>query len=136
MGNKQISKKNYELCEIQYEKDYREIYPWNEILKWGSYDLNVELTAKVSLAIVEEIKDITTDEDTFFKAIFEKTLDPFHFENNYVSWATELLKQIPNLSNVRYNVVPKLLSEEEFWRKYFATIKMIIIKNLFDLLHN
>lgn len=112
------------------------IYPWNEILQWGSYDLNVEITANVSREIVEEIKDITIDEDSFFKAIDEKTLEPFHFEDNYVIWATELLKHIPNLRKVRYNIVPKLLSEEDFWMKYFATIKMIIIKKLFDLLQN
>ncbi|CRG99019.1 BSD-domain protein, putative [Plasmodium relictum] len=134
MGNKNTKK--YELCEIQYEKEFELKFPWNEIIKWGSIDLNVDANITIIKKIIEEIKDITIDEESFFNITEGKSLDAFNFENSFVEWATALLKEITNLKKVRYQIVPKLINENEFWLRYFATIKMIIIKNLFDTIQN
>ncbi|KYO02190.1 BSD-domain protein, putative [Plasmodium reichenowi] len=136
MGNKH-NKKKYELCEIQYEeKDFQLKYPWNEIIKWGSDDLNVDINIKIVKKVIEEIKDITLDEESFFNITEGKDIQSFHFEDKYVLWATTLLKDIPNLKKIRYNIVPKYINENEFWLRYFSSIKMIIIKNFFDTMQN
>ncbi|CRG94536.1 BSD-domain protein, putative [Plasmodium gallinaceum] len=134
MGNKNTKK--YELCEIQYEKEFELKYPWNEIIKWGSNDLNVDVSLTIIKKIIEEIKDITLDEESYFNITEGKSLDEFKFENSFVEWATALLKEITNLKKIRYNIVPKLVNENEFWLRYFATIKIIIIKNIFDTIEN
>ncbi|SCA48738.1 BSD-domain protein, putative [Plasmodium ovale] len=132
MGNKHNRRKKYELCEVQYEKEFELKYPWNEIIKWGGNDLNVDISIMTIQRIIEEIKDITIDEENFFNVTEGKSIDSFHFDKDFVLWATSLLKEIKNLKKVRYNIVPKLISENEFWYRYFATIKMIIIKNIFE----
>ncbi|SBT75068.1 BSD-domain protein, putative [Plasmodium malariae] len=136
MGNKHSRRKKYELCEMQYEKEFELKFPWNEIIKWGSHDLNVDISIITIQNIIEYIKDITMDEETFFHMTEGNSLDAFHFDENFVLWAKSLLKEINNLKKVRYNVVPKLISENEFWLRYFSTIKMIIVKEAFKCTKN
>ncbi|CDU16836.1 hypothetical protein YYC_03553 [Plasmodium yoelii 17X] len=132
MGNKQGKRKKYELCEIQYEKEFEVKPPWNELIIWGLEDLNANLNIVIIKNIIEEIKDITANEETFFNTTEGYTIGGFMFDNKYVTWASFLLKEITSLKKVRYNIVPKLISEDEFWLKYFSTIKMIIVKQAFE----
>lgn len=134
MGNKQPQK--YELCEIRYEPDFELKFPWDEIIKWGSYDLNTNIDKTVIQNIISDIKDITIDETSYLNATDGKTIEPFNFENCYVEWAVELLKQVHNLKTIRYKLVPKIINENEFWKRYFATIKIIIVKNVFESLNS
>ncbi|SBS81321.1 BSD-domain protein, putative [Plasmodium ovale curtisi] len=97
MGNKHNRRKKYELCEVQYEKEFELKYPWNEIIKWGGNDLNVDISIMTIQRIIEEIKDITIDEENFFNVTEGKSIDSFHFDKDFVLWATSLLKEIKNL---------------------------------------
>ncbi|GAW79847.1 hypothetical protein, conserved [Plasmodium gonderi] len=132
MGNKYAKRKKYELCEIQYEKEFELKYPWNEIIKWGNQDLNIHMNIVNIEKTIEEIKDITIDEETFFNMTDVPQIDPFHFDNDLVTWAKSLLKENQNLKRIRYNLVPKIISENEFWLRYFSAMKLIVTKNAFE----
>ncbi|CAG9479994.1 BSD-domain protein, putative [Plasmodium vivax] len=132
MGNKHGKRKNYELCEFQFEKEFQVKFPWNEIVQWGSQDVNVDMTLAGIEKTIEEIKDITTDEETYFKMTQVQCIDPFHFDDDLVMWAQSLLKENRNLRRIRYNLVPRVLSENEFWMRYFSAIKLIVTKNAFE----
>ncbi|VWU52697.1 BSD-domain protein, putative [Hepatocystis sp. ex Piliocolobus tephrosceles] len=132
MGNKHARRKKYELCEIQYDKEFELKYPWDEIIEWASSDLNVCMDITIIKKIIEEIKDITLDENNFLNITEGNSIDFFNFDDTKVSWAMCLLKEITNLKTIRYNIVPKLISENDFWLRYFATIKIIVIKNFLD----
>ncbi|KJP85552.1 hypothetical protein AK88_04818 [Plasmodium fragile] len=132
MGNKHGKRKKYELCEFQFEKEFQVKFPWNEIVQWGSHDVNVDMTLGVIHKTIEEIKDITTDEETYFNMTQVEYIDPFHFDDDLVMWAKSLLKDNRNLRRIRYNLVPKVISENEFWKRYFSAIKLIVTKNAFE----
>ncbi|SCM08320.1 BSD-domain protein, putative [Plasmodium chabaudi adami] len=132
MGNKQGKRKKYELCEIQYEKEFELKPPWQELIIWALEDLNASLNIAIIKNIIEEIKDITASEESFFNITEGHCIGGFMFDNKYVTWASFLLTEIKSLKKVRYYIVPKLISEDEFWLKYFSTIKMIIVKHAFE----
>ncbi|GAB65348.1 hypothetical protein PCYB_053660, partial [Plasmodium cynomolgi strain B] len=81
---------------------------------------------------IEEIKDITIDEETYFNMTQVECIDPFHFDDDLVMWAKSLLKENRNLRRIRYNLVPKVISENEFWMRYFSAIKLIVTRNAFE----
>ena len=56
----------------------------------------------------------------------------FEFDYNSVSaTALALLQEDPQLEKMRYELVPKSIKEDEFWRNYFYRVNLI--KQSFDL---
>ncbi len=45
-------------------------------------------------------------------------------------WAERLLETSESLRDLRYKLVPKKLSEQDFWRKYFARAKQVILATI------
>lgn len=39
--------------------------------------------------------------------------------------AKAILKEDPNLEKMRYELVPKVISEENFWRNYFYRVMLL-----------
>lgn len=39
--------------------------------------------------------------------------------------AKAILKEDPNLEKMRYELVPKMVSEENFWRNYFYRVMLL-----------
>uniref|UniRef100_A0A914D8R1 BSD domain-containing protein n=1 Tax=Acrobeloides nanus TaxID=290746 RepID=A0A914D8R1_9BILA len=69
------------------------------------------------------------------KHIMSLALDARNFENppigaeveveNMEQLAANLIKEDPNLSKIRYELVPKQMPEERFWRNYFYRISLV-----------
>lgn len=54
----------------------------------------------------------------------------FHFDYD-VSYpvAMTIMEQDPNLEKMRYELVPKIITEENFWRNYFYRVSLICQAN-------
>lgn len=89
---------------------------------WVGYNNEDELKAKI-LALSE-------DRRTFVRA--PPSGMSFEFDYNSVAaTAMALLQEDPNLNKMRYELVPKKVKEEEFWRNYFY--RLSLIKQSFEL---
>mmetsp|Transcript_177758 Transcript_177758/g.569955 ORF Transcript_177758/g.569955 Transcript_177758/m.569955 type:complete len:123 (-) Transcript_177758:312-680(-) len=49
------------------------------------------------------------------------------------SWAEALLEQLPDLRQNRFQLVPRRLSEEDFWSRYFAAVFAVLAEDLGDV---
>lgn len=47
-----------------------------------------------------------------------------------VDLANGLMDRIPHLKRVRSRLVPKILSEDLFWSKYFSLVQSVVVKTI------
>jgi len=81
-------------------------------------------------AMKEKILSLSNDTRNFVRA----PPSGVSFEFDYASVSTTamaLLQEDPQLENMRYELVPKKVREDEFWRNYFYRVSLI--KQSFDL---
>ena len=78
----------------------------------------------------EKILALSEDKRNFVRA--PPTGVNFDFEySTFASSAVALLEEDPRLEKMRYELVPKKVKEDEFWRNYFY--RVAIVKQSFEL---
>ncbi|KAJ8979901.1 hypothetical protein NQ317_017524 [Molorchus minor] len=79
-------------------------------------------------ALKEECLSLSTDRRNFVRS--PPAGVDFQFDYN-VSYgiAMAIMEQDPNLEKMRYELVPKVISEENFWRNYFYRVSLICQAN-------
>lgn len=82
-------------------------------------------------ALTKRLKELCSSPEVFLRE-FPKTketdLPEFSFEegSEFLKWAVALLKTIPDLDNVRYKLVPTRMKEEDFWRRFYYGIRLMV----------
>ncbi|XP_060516125.1 synapse-associated protein of 47 kDa isoform X3 [Cylas formicarius] len=76
----------------------------------------------------EECLSLSTDRRNFVRAPPTGVDFQFDYEISYPV-AMAIMEQDPNLEKMRYELVPKIISEEEFWRNYFYRVSLICQAN-------
>merc|ERR1712024_113444 len=89
---------------------------------WAGYQNEEDLKAKI-LALSEDKRNVTRAPPTGVNFDFEYC--------TVVSPAALLLEADPRLKQLRYELVPKVIKEDEFWRNYFYRVSLI--KQSFEL---
>jgi len=124
-------------------------FPWFHIIQWASeslpaghvlrYDISAARLAAHTLCQNESIlRDSIREEDIagFILPTFlvdtesEDYNTPGIDEPNPIEFAASLLERLPNLSRVRYDLVPSHLSEDVFWRKFFSLLRRRILQTI------
>ncbi len=72
-----------------------------------------ELRIPIHFSLVEPGSDFAPPENPFL-----------------VDLANGLMNRIPHLKRVRSRLVPKRLSEDLFWSKYFSLIQSVVVKTI------
>jgi hypothetical protein len=72
----------------------------------------------------EAILNISTDKRNFLRTPPSGVEFAFDMDLSYPT-ALALLKEDPNLNAMRFDIVPKLLSEDQFWCNYFYRVSLI-----------
>lgn len=81
-------------------------------------------------AMKAKILSLSADRRTFVRAPPSGVTFDFDYAS-VSSTALALLKEDPKLSEMRYELVPKIVKEDEFWKNYFYRVNLI--KQSFDL---
>jgi len=97
----------------------------NPSAPWAGYQDEEDLKAKI-LALSEDKRNVTRAPPTGVNFDFEYC--------TVVSPAALLLEADPRLKQLRYELVPKVIKEDEFWRNYFYRVSLI--KQSFELSHS
>jgi hypothetical protein len=139
------SSQNMEVCE--------EDFPWFYILQWAS---EVVPSGKVLEYAIADVRDVAIElcantnelrkeiEDTDVRNVrmpsfLEDCATPdaprggstrTTWGTTLVDFATYFLENMPALAQVRYDLVPRSLSEDLFWHKFFTVLRSRIIKTL------
>ena len=80
--------------------------------------------------LIFQILSLSCDRRTFVRAPPSGVTFDFDYAS-VSSTALALLKEDPKLSEMRYELVPKVVKEDEFWKNYFYRVNLI--KQSFDL---
>jgi len=97
----------------------------NPSAPWAGYQDEEDLKAKI-LALSEDKRNVTRAPPTGVNFDFEYC--------TVVSPAALLLEADPRLKQLRYELVPKVIKEDEFWKNYFYRVSLI--KQSFELSHS
>lgn len=79
-------------------------------------------------ALKEECLSLSTDRRNFVRSPPAGVDFQFDYEVSY-GIAMAIMEQDPNLEKMRYELVPKVISEENFWRNYFYRVSLICQAN-------
>jgi hypothetical protein len=79
-------------------------------------------------ALKEECLSLSTDKKNFVRSPPAGIDFQFDYEVSYPI-AMAIMEQDPNLEKMRYELVPKVISEENFWRNYFYRVSLICQAN-------
>ncbi|XP_019760480.1 synapse-associated protein of 47 kDa isoform X2 [Dendroctonus ponderosae] len=79
-------------------------------------------------SLKEECLSLSTDRRNFVRAPPAGVDFQFDYEVSYPV-AMAIMEQDPNLEKMRYELVPKIISEEEFWKNYFYRVSLICQAN-------
>ncbi|XP_045482905.1 synapse-associated protein of 47 kDa [Harmonia axyridis] len=79
-------------------------------------------------ALKEECLSLSTDRRSFIRSPPAGVEFQFDYEVSYPI-AMAIMEQDPNLEQMRYELVPKLITEENFWRNYFYRVSLICQAN-------
>lgn len=105
-----FNKKQEEFVKEKHKRKETAVPPW--------VGYNEEETMK------NQILALSTDERNFLRD--PPAGVPFHFESDSMyPVALATLKEDRNLSKMRFQLVPKKISEERFWRNYFYRVSLI-----------
>ena len=124
-------------------------FPWFHILQWVgeslpsgtifAYDIARAREAAISLCTNESrLRESISNEDisnftlpTFLEEPDSDCDSPLESGNpTLVEFAADLLEKLPNLAHVRYDLVPSILSEDIFWRKFFSLLRHRILATI------
>ncbi|XP_050313984.1 synapse-associated protein of 47 kDa isoform X10 [Anthonomus grandis grandis] len=76
----------------------------------------------------EDCLSLSTDKRNFVRAPPAGVNFQFDYESSYPV-AMAIMEQDPNLEKMRYELVPKVIPEEEFWKNYFYRVSLICQEN-------
>ncbi|EFA11027.1 synapse-associated protein of 47 kDa isoform X2 [Tribolium castaneum] len=79
-------------------------------------------------ALKEECLSLSTDKKNFLRSPPAGIDFQFDYEVSYPV-AMAIMEKDPNLEKMRYELVPKVISEENFWRNYFYRVSLICQAN-------
>ncbi|RZC40018.1 synapse-associated protein of 47 kDa [Asbolus verrucosus] len=79
-------------------------------------------------ALKEECLSLSTDKRNFVRSPPAGVDFQFDYEVSYPV-AMAIMEQDPNLEKMRYELVPKVINEENFWRNYFYRVSLICQAN-------
>ncbi|KAG5897404.1 hypothetical protein JTB14_013494 [Gonioctena quinquepunctata] len=79
-------------------------------------------------ALKDECLSLSTDRRNFVRSPPAGVDFQFDYEVSYPV-AMAIMEQDPNLEKMRYELVPKVISEESFWKNYFYRISLICQAN-------
>ncbi|CAG9759590.1 unnamed protein product [Ceutorhynchus assimilis] len=79
-------------------------------------------------SLKEECLSLSTDRRNFVRAPPAGVDFQFDYEVSYPV-AMAIMEQDPNLEKMRYELVPKIITEEEFWKNYFYRVSLICQAN-------
>ncbi|XP_063928393.1 synapse-associated protein of 47 kDa isoform X3 [Zophobas morio] len=79
-------------------------------------------------ALKEECLSLSTDKKNFVRSPPAGIDFQFDYQVSYPV-AMAIMEQDPNLEKMRYELVPKVISEENFWRNYFYRVSLICQAN-------
>ena len=113
-----------------------EHFPWFHIVQWCSEDLNSSFVWRWDIKVVKQrIEKLTISEENFLAECGNNdTLEEdFSLDQQtfFLEWAMALLEQIESLKEVRFKLVPGRMKEDVFWKRYFAGIKRVVVKEFF-----
>ncbi|KAF8823062.1 BSD domain-containing protein [Cardiosporidium cionae] len=79
-----------------------------------------------------DVELLTEDGDTFLYRCPKSDVEEFSFDDHsdFLEWSQFLLRQVPSLAAVRYALVPKRISEDEFWKRYYTALREIVIAQI------
>jgi len=75
-------------------------------------------------ALKEEVLSLSTDRRNFVRSPPTGVVFQWDYEE-MAPIAKAILKDDPNLEDMRYQLVPKVISEENFWRNYFYRVSLL-----------
>ncbi|CAH0561791.1 unnamed protein product [Brassicogethes aeneus] len=79
-------------------------------------------------ALKDECLSLSTDKRNFVRSPPAGVDFQFDYEVSYPV-AMAIMEQDPNLEKMRYELVPKVISEENFWKNYFYRVSLICQAN-------
>ncbi|CAG9855418.1 unnamed protein product [Phyllotreta striolata] len=79
-------------------------------------------------ALKDECLSLSTDRRNFVRSPPAGVDFQFDYEVSYPV-AMSIMEQDPNLEKMRYELVPKVITEENFWRNYFYRVSLICQAN-------
>jgi hypothetical protein len=90
------------------------------------YDLPWEnVPEEVARQLTKDIYGIGVDEETLLKQTEELEYE-FDFDiDHYIVLAQIMLKLDLNLKKSRHELVPEMITEDDFWRNYFYRIELM-----------
>eukprot|EP00397_Hematodinium_sp_SG-2012_P054524 GEMP01065824.1.p1 GENE.GEMP01065824.1~~GEMP01065824.1.p1 ORF type:complete len:139 (+),score=28.42 GEMP01065824.1:105-521(+) len=127
MGQKQsVLEDDEELGLLQDDS-----YPWFQIVTWAGEGQSPNAVWRWDATMIRDaVSMLTANGPQNFLELCPNG-DPikhFSFDETqaFVQWAQALLAEIPSLREVRFALVPKKLTEETFWHRYFAGVHRTI----------
>ncbi|OQR67530.1 synapse-associated protein 1-like, partial [Tropilaelaps mercedesae] len=73
----------------------------------------------------QQILSLSEDKRTFVRNPPNGVQFEFDLEGQYAPVAMAMLKEDPRLEKMRFDLVPKLISEADFWRNYFYRVSLV-----------
>ncbi|GFU42196.1 synapse-associated protein 1 [Nephila pilipes] len=74
--------------------------------------------------VKQQILSLSADRRNFLRSPPTGVMFDFNFDTMYPV-AKTMLKEDPALENMRFEIVPKLINEENFWRNYFYRVQLV-----------
>ncbi|XP_070504481.1 synapse-associated protein of 47 kDa isoform X1 [Chironomus tepperi] len=75
--------------------------------------------------IKEEVFSLSSDRRNFVRAPPAGSDFDFNYDTSYPT-AVALMAEDPSLEKMRFDLVPKIITEENFWRNYFYRVSLIV----------
>ncbi|KAB0800955.1 hypothetical protein PPYR_05309 [Photinus pyralis] len=86
-------------------------------------------------SLKEECLSLSTDKRNFVRSPPAGVDFQFNYDITYPV-AMAIMEQDPNLEKMRFNLVPKVISEETFWKNYFYRVSLICQANELSFMGN
>ncbi|XP_015918271.1 synapse-associated protein 1 [Parasteatoda tepidariorum] len=75
-------------------------------------------------SVKEQVLSLSADKRNFLRSPPTGVMFDFDFDSMYPI-AKTMLKEDPTLEKMRFEIVPKLINEENFWRNYFYRVSLV-----------
>jgi BSD domain len=114
-----------------------EEFPWFQILQWSTEEVPTSEMFVYDLQAVRKAIEKDWENETVFLAAcpsgsetLELRCDDDSAEEVWLSWASSLLDKSPELSDLRFSLVPRKMPEELFWARVFTTAKYSVLSTI------
>jgi hypothetical protein len=109
-------------------------YPFFQMLQWATHDLAEDTVMAYDLERAKTVVlGIPADEAALISTDTKQVSSLKCYEGSereiWEEWAESLLQR-EDLRELRFKLVPKRLSEQEFWQKYFARAKHLLLETI------